>query len=192
MVYFKPGIFQPEPDKSTVEPSSIRQGLGHCSACHAERDPLGGIRATVGGEAAGGGQIMGTNWYAPSLNGRHEAGTTSWPLEEIIQLLTTGVSQRATTSGPMAEVVSQSLQHLDKADARAMAVYLNHSRLPPYLLQHAPSKPKPGYSKAPESTRNIARIAMAPPGGGLGHLSRVGGQPGRDHESAHQRYPQRS
>ena len=126
MVYFKPGIFQPEPDKSAEwnRGAYLVQGLGHCSACHAERDPLGGIRATVGGEAAGGGQIMGTNWYAPSLNGRHEAGTTSWPLEEIIQLLTTGVSQRATTSGPMAEVVSQSLQHLTKADARAMAVYL--------------------------------------------------------------------
>jgi mono/diheme cytochrome c family protein len=126
MIYFKPGIFQPEPGKSAEwnRGAYLVQGLGHCSACHAERDPVGGIRETVGGEAAGGGQIMGTNWYAPSLNGRHEAGTTSWPLEEIIQLLTTGVSQRATTSGPMAEVVSQSLQFLTKADARAMAVYL--------------------------------------------------------------------
>ena len=126
MVYFKPGTFQPEPDRSAEwnRGAYLVQGLGHCSACHAERDPLGGIRATVGGEAAGGGQIMGTNWYAPSLNGRHEAGTAAWSLEEIIQLLITGVCQRATTSGPMAEVVTQSLHHLTKADARAMAVYL--------------------------------------------------------------------
>ena len=126
MIYFKPGIFQPEPGKSAEwnRGAYLVQGLGHCSACHAERDPLGGIRETVGGEASGGGQIMGTNWYAPSLTSRSEAGTATWPLEEIIRLLTTGVSLRATTSGPMAEVVGQSLQHLSKADGRAMAVYL--------------------------------------------------------------------
>jgi mono/diheme cytochrome c family protein len=126
MVYFKPGVFQPEPGKSAEwnRGAYLVQGLGHCSACHSERDPLGGIREKVGGEATGGGQIMGTNWYAPSLNAGSEAGTASWPVEEIIQLLTTGVSQQATTSGPMAEVVGQSLQHLTKGDARAMAVYL--------------------------------------------------------------------
>lgn len=126
MVYFKPGIFQPEPDRSAEwnRGAYLVQGLGHCSACHAERDPLGGVRETVGGEAAGGGQIMGTNWYAPSLSARSEASMVSWPVEEIIRLLTTGVSRQATTSGPMAEVVAQSLQHLTKADARAMAVYL--------------------------------------------------------------------
>ena len=41
-----------------------------------------------------------------------------------MQLLTAGVSPRAVTSGPMAEVVRHSLQNLTKEDARAMAVYL--------------------------------------------------------------------
>ena len=97
------------------------QGLGHCNACHAERNPLG---ATAGDDALGGGQIMGSNWYAPSLTSRMEAGFAHWRIDEIVQLLTTGVSPQATTSGPMAQVVMESLQHLTKEDARAMAVYL--------------------------------------------------------------------
>ncbi len=121
-IYFKPGVYQPEPGKSAEwnRGAYLVQGLGHCNACHSERNPLG----AAGGETLGGGQIMGSNWYAPSLTSSLEAGSTGWPLEEIIQLLTTGVSARATMSGPMAEVVSQSLQHLSKEDARAMAIYL--------------------------------------------------------------------
>lgn len=128
-VYFKPGVFQPDRGKTTEwnRGAYLVQGLGHCSACHAERNPLGGMVGATGAkrdDTLGGGQIMGSNWYAPSLTSSQEAGSAGWPVGEIVQLLTTGVSPRATTSGPMAEVVSQSLQHLTKDDARAMAVYL--------------------------------------------------------------------
>jgi len=125
-VYFKPGVYQPDSAKSPEwnRGAYLVQGLGHCSACHAERNPLGATARLAGGEALGGGQIMGSNWYAPSLTSSMEAGSAGWPIEEIIQLLTTGVSTRATTSGPMAEVVRHSLQYLTNEDARAMAVYL--------------------------------------------------------------------
>lgn len=120
--YFKPGVYQLETAKSKEwnRGAYLVQGLGHCNACHAERNPLG----ATGGDKLGGGQIMGSNWYAPSLTSSLEAGSAGWPLEEIIQLLTTGISPRSAASGPMAEVVRQSLQHLSKEDARAMAVYL--------------------------------------------------------------------
>lgn len=122
-VYFKPGVYQVESAKSREwnRGAYLVQGLGHCNACHAERNPLG---ATTGDDALGGGQIMGSNWYAPSLTTRLEAGSAGWPIEEIVQLLTTGTSPRATTSGPMADVVRHSLQYLTREDARAMAVYL--------------------------------------------------------------------
>ena len=121
-VYFKPGIYQPETAKSREwnRGAYLVQGLGHCNACHAERNPLG----ATGGDKLGGGQIMGSNWYAPSLTSRLEAGSADWPIAEIIQLLTTGISPRSAASGPMAEVVRQSLQHLSKEDVRAMAIYL--------------------------------------------------------------------
>ncbi|HEX8873729.1 MAG TPA: cytochrome c [Nitrosospira sp.] len=125
-VYFKPGIYQPQPGKSAEwnRGAYLVQGLGHCSACHEERNPITGAWGAAGGETLGGGQIMGSNWYAPSLTSSQEAGTAEWRIEEIVQLLTTGVSARATTSGPMAEVIGHSLQYLTKEDARAMAVYL--------------------------------------------------------------------
>ena len=46
------------------------------------------------------------------------------PLAEIVRLLGTGTSAQAQTSGPMAEVVQHSLQHLRTEDLQAMAVYL--------------------------------------------------------------------
>ena len=58
------------------------------------------------------------------LTSLQEASTADWPLHDIIQLLKTGLSSRAATAGPMADVVSQSLQHLDEQDAHAMATYL--------------------------------------------------------------------
>jgi len=45
-------------------------------------------------------------------------------IEEIADLLRTGVSRRGAVYGPMAEVTFNSLQYLDDSDARAMAVYL--------------------------------------------------------------------
>jgi mono/diheme cytochrome c family protein len=124
--YFKPGVYQPDPVKSTEwnRGAYLVQGLGHCSACHAERNPLAGSWGATGGETLGGGQIMGSNWYAPSLTSSSEAGSARWSIGEIVQLLTTGVSPKAGTSGPMAEVVKHSLQYLTKEDAQAMAVYL--------------------------------------------------------------------
>ena len=65
-----------------------------------------------------------TNWYAPSLISNKEAGVGEWELQQIVDLLQTGVSERGAVSGPMTEVVQGSLQYLSDSDARAMAVYL--------------------------------------------------------------------
>jgi len=64
------------------------------------------------------------NWYAPSLLSERETGLASTPLAEIVRLLQTGRNTQATVSGPMAEVVHHSLQHLRTDDLQAIAVYL--------------------------------------------------------------------
>ena len=64
------------------------------------------------------------NWYAPSLTSNKEAGLGEWSIEEIVDLLRNGVSQRGAVYGPMAEVTFNSLQYLNDADVRAMAIYL--------------------------------------------------------------------
>jgi|SRR5687768_12829101 len=122
LIYFTPGEYRPDAAKSDEwnRGAYLVQGLGHCNACHTTRNRLGVSQ----GDILGGGQIMGSNWYAPSLTSLQEASTTDWSIEDISELLTTGLSSRAATAGPMADVVSQSLQYLTSDDARAMATYL--------------------------------------------------------------------
>jgi mono/diheme cytochrome c family protein len=128
MLYFRPEKFV---EDSTRTPEWNRgaylvQGLGHCGACHTARNALGGMRDALD---LSGGLIPMQNWYAPSLAAANEAGVANWPVEDIVRLLSTGTSPRATVLGPMAEVVLHSTQYLEPGDIRAMAVYLKS--LPP-------------------------------------------------------------
>jgi mono/diheme cytochrome c family protein len=126
-LYFQPGEFQPDTARSAEwnRGAYLVQGLGHCNACHAHRNALGG---TTGPLDLGGGLIPVQNWYAPSLTDSREAGVAEWTESEIVALLKTGVVDRhgalAVASGPMGEVVLRSTQHLSDADLGAMAVYL--------------------------------------------------------------------
>lgn len=121
-LYFKPAVFREETGQSVAwnRGAYLVQGLGHCSACHSARDPLGGSA----GEHLAGGMLAAQGWYAPALNARGD-----WQPAHLAALLKTGTSPRATVFGPMAEVVRQSLQYLDHSDIDAMAVYLQS--LPP-------------------------------------------------------------
>lgn len=126
-LYFRAGEFQPDASRSAEwnRGAYLVQGLGHCNACHAHRNALGG---TAGPLDLGGGLIPVQNWYAPSLTDAREAGVADWAEAEIVALLKTGVVDRhgalAVASGPMGEVVLRSTQHLSDADLSAMAVYL--------------------------------------------------------------------
>jgi len=120
-LYFRPGVYQGDPQRSVEwnRGAYLVHGLGHCSACHSSRNALGGSN-----EALAGGMIATLGWYAPSLASNDEAGLGDWPAAQIVQLLQTGVAPRGNATGPMADVVRQSLQHLEQADLQAMAVYL--------------------------------------------------------------------
>lgn len=121
LLYFRPGVQAAEParDADWNRGAYLVEGLGHCSACHSTRNRLG---ATDG--ALGGGLIPTLGWYAPALTSNAEAGMGAWSEEHIVQLLGTGVAPGASVTGPMAEVVAQSLQHLTREDLAAMARYL--------------------------------------------------------------------
>lgn len=120
--YFKEGVYEPDNSKSEEwnRGNYLVQGLGHCNACHTPRNVWGASQD----DKLAGGEIMGTYWYAPSLISHREAGMGEWPVDEITKLLSTGMTDRAVTSGPMATIVRQSLQYLSKEDMRAVAVYL--------------------------------------------------------------------
>lgn len=126
-LYFQPSEFQSDAARSAEwnRGAYLVQGLGHCNACHAHRNALGG---TTGPLDLGGGLIPVQNWYAPSLTDSREASVADWTEAEIVALLKTGVVDRHgalnVASGPMGEVVLRSTQHLSDADLGAMAVYL--------------------------------------------------------------------
>jgi mono/diheme cytochrome c family protein len=124
----------PKSFKNEVERGRyIVNGLGHCSACHAQRNALGA--ASSDGLFAGALMPM-QDWYAPSLHAKEEAGVQHWPREQIIAFLKNGATHNASALGPMAEVVAKSTQYWRDEDLNATAAYLQS--LP---LHAAPSKP---------------------------------------------------
>ena len=138
-LYFTPGEFQAPKTESEqwIRGAYLVQGLGHCAACHTSRNAWGG---TLTGRDLEGGMIPMQNWYASSLTSDSEAGLATWNEKDIADLLKTGVSQRGAVFGPMAEVVSNSLQHLSQSDIDAMAVYLKS-------IPKADSKPAPDVAR---------------------------------------------
>ncbi|MDT8364129.1 MAG: cytochrome c [Nitrosomonas sp.] len=144
--YFKEGVYQPDNTKSQEwnRGAYLVEGLGHCNACHVARNVWGASKD----DKLTGGEIMGTYWYAPSLISSQQAGVGSWSIDEIMTLLSTGVSQHAVTSGPMATIVRQSLQYLTDGDKRAMAVYLKSLG-----EQDTDRQPKPKIPPMPETVR---------------------------------------
>lgn len=95
------------------------KGLGHCGACHTERNALGAERdgaAFLGGAVVGG-------WEAPPLTSLSR-NPTPWTADEFYRYLRDGHTQHhGGPAGPMAKVV-RNLQALPDGDIRAMADYL--------------------------------------------------------------------
>ncbi len=56
--------------------------------------------ATPQSKAFEGGLIPMQNWYAPSLTSNKEAGLGEWSIDEIVDLLRTGISHRGAVYGP--------------------------------------------------------------------------------------------
>jgi mono/diheme cytochrome c family protein len=117
------------------------RGLGHCSACHSERNALG---ATTNDQIFSGALMPMQDWYAPSLMDASQAGVMHWPKADVVALLQTGVAPHASVAGPMAQVVSKSTQFWSDADLQATAAYLQS--LPETM---------PGASKAPSQNPQL-------------------------------------
>jgi mono/diheme cytochrome c family protein len=134
-LYFEPAQRPPVPAGARADwarGAYLVGGLGHCSACHGQRNDAG---ATQGAWDLRGGEIPLQGWVAPSLADPQQAGVAAWSDDDVVALLRRGRNAHATVSGPMAMVVAHSTQHLSEADARAMAEFLR--RLPPQPRREA-------------------------------------------------------
>jgi mono/diheme cytochrome c family protein len=122
LLFFRPQPFAPDASRDDAwnRGAYLVQALGHCGACHTARNALG----AAGGPALGGGALAAQGWHAPSLLDPREGGVQDWTQSETTDWLAGGVTARAVATGPMAQVVAASLQHLVPGDLDAMATYL--------------------------------------------------------------------
>ncbi|MFC4729728.1 c-type cytochrome [Coralloluteibacterium thermophilus] len=120
MLYHRPRTPGEVPDRSESwnRGRYLVDGLAHCDMCHSER---GRFASLPGERYLAGGIIPGQGWYAPPLT---RSTLERFPVDDLAHYLRSGVSLQAAASGPMAEVIFTSLQHLDAADAEAIATYI--------------------------------------------------------------------
>ncbi len=96
------------------------EALGHCGDCHTPRNLLFGLN---GSKKFAGALIQG--WKAYNITPDSEWGIGAWSEAQIAGYLSKGHAEgRSSASGPMAEVVDNSLRFLTDADIGAMATYL--------------------------------------------------------------------
>src|ERR1700738_3969977 len=125
-LFFRPGIFEPKPQKRPEwnRGGYLVEGAAHCGACHTPKNLFGANRH---GRAYGGGLVQG--WFAPRLDAAERSGLKSWSVDDIVEYLQSGRNGKSHADGLMAEVVVNSTSKMSDADLRAIATYLKD--LPP-------------------------------------------------------------
>lgn len=114
--------FQPDPAQSAAynRGAYLVEDLGHCAECHTPRNFMMGLK---GGKQLAGAEQGG--WLAYNLTSNSTSGLGAWSDAQLEQYLSTGHADgRGPASGPMAEVVEDSLRYLTPSDIHAIVVYL--------------------------------------------------------------------
>jgi len=144
-LFFRPGIFQPDQQKSAEwnRGGYLVEGVAHCGACHTPKNMFGADRRS---RLYGGGTVDG--WFAPRLDNAARGGLKSWSVDDIVEYLASGRNGRSHAGGPMVDVVRHSTSLMSDADVRAIAVYLKD--LPA-------GTPEPAAAALPQQDRNAGK-----------------------------------
>ena len=136
-LFFEPSPFQVDKTQSAEwnRGAYLVQGLGHCAACHGQRNALGSFPAV---DDLSGGYLSPQMWVAPSLVDPAQTTLSTASPKDTSQLLRVGQHASASVSGPMAEFVQQTGQYLSPADSLAIATYLK-SKVEPIRVETKPT-----------------------------------------------------
>jgi mono/diheme cytochrome c family protein len=120
LLFFKNAGFQADSTQTAEwnRGAYLVEGPEHCAACHTAKNPIGGDSSDY---------LQGGNlgeWHAPDITPNSHTGIGSWSEQQVVDYLKLGSNHVAVASGPMAEAVTNSTQHLTDADLKAIAVYL--------------------------------------------------------------------
>jgi mono/diheme cytochrome c family protein len=120
-LFFQPGIFQPDQQKTAQwnRGGYLVEGVAHCGGCHTPKNILGADKRN---RLYGGGLVQG--WFAPRLDGAERSGLKSWSAGDIVEYLQSGRNGRSHAGKLMAEVVVNSTSKMSDADVQAIAAYL--------------------------------------------------------------------
>jgi len=102
----------------------LATALGHCNECHTPRNVLFALKHNreLGGEILQG-------WKAYNITSDKIYGIGSWTDQQLSDYLSKGhANGRGAASGPMGEVVENSLQFLTQEDIAALVTYLRDVR----------------------------------------------------------------
>ncbi len=120
-LFFKPGEFKPDPNKSPEwnRGAFLVTGPGHCGACHTPKNIVGADKQD---KALQGGSVQG--WFAPDITNDNAHGLAAMSVEDIAYLLKTGHDRVTGVTGPMGEEVADASSHFTDRDLTAIATYL--------------------------------------------------------------------
>jgi len=142
-LYFEPGPYRPDPQRSAAwnRGAYLANAVAHCGECHTPRDRFGGLdpaRRFAGTTDGPDGAVV------PNITPDRKTGIGRWSERDIAYYLETGMTPDGDFAGDvMADVIDNGLRHLTDEDRRAIATYLKS--LPP--IEHAVRKPKKGEKK---------------------------------------------
>ena len=121
-LFLKKQRFVQDPGKSATwnRGAYLATALGHCSECHTPRNRAFALKTD---ENLAGAELQG--WMAYNITSDKDHGIGAWSDQELTDYLTKGhAAGRGTASGPMGEVIENSLQYLTPADTAALIAYL--------------------------------------------------------------------
>lgn len=120
-MFFEPGVYQADPEKSEQwnRGAYLVEGPGHCAGCHTEKNLAGADKES---RHLMGGQLE--NWAAPGIRAGEKGGLAHWSEDDIVEFLKTGRNTHTAAFSIMSEVIEFSTQHMVEDDLRAIAVYL--------------------------------------------------------------------
>jgi mono/diheme cytochrome c family protein len=122
IAFFNSCRFEPDQAKSPQWNAGayLANALGHCGECHTPRNFAFAMKP---GETLAGEDLQG--WRAYNITSDPRYGIGKWTDEELTEYLHTGHAKgRGAASGPMSEVVTDSLQYWDRQDISALVAYL--------------------------------------------------------------------
>lgn len=119
--FFRSRRFAGDPGQSEAwNRGAYLAALGHCGECHTPRNA--GYGLDHGREFAGAEQ---QGWRAYNISSDARFGIGAWSAQDLQAYLHTGHADgRGSASGPMGEVIENSLRHLAPADIDALATFV--------------------------------------------------------------------